>query len=343
MASGAAARTAASSAAGSVISTSWSIWTTSSPRATEMVGQPRAHEAAATGDQGAHDGSPYWLATERLPECVPPASGRSGGCRRPGAAAVRASGSPAPGRCRTVGADVEVGAGLPGVRGGDGETRARRSDAARSSPRRPARRPARRPGPRRHPGAPAARWRRPPPPWPCRWWSPAGPRRPGPRAPAGRTPRRGRDRRRPWPSGAGPGWPRRPRTRCAPSGRPARTTVTAASTASPPQPWPAGQHQEGLGMPAGHRRERPDQRRDVLAGFERADEDQERPARGQAVVEAAARAASAPGDGSSGRNRSVSTPWGATTTWRPPGTSGARSSAVTRLGQRRRPRPGPPG
>ena len=29
--------------------------------AAEMVGQPRAHEAAAAGDQGAHDGSPYWL------------------------------------------------------------------------------------------------------------------------------------------------------------------------------------------------------------------------------------------------------------------------------------------
>jgi hypothetical protein len=37
--------------------------------ATEMIGQPRAHEAAATGDQGAHDGSPYWLCAPW--ECAP--------------------------------------------------------------------------------------------------------------------------------------------------------------------------------------------------------------------------------------------------------------------------------
>ena len=52
-----------------------------------------------------------------------------------------------------------------------------------------------------------------------------------------------------------------------------------------PPAVPAGQDQQGVGMPAGHPGERPDQGRDVLAGLQGPDEEEVGPAVDQAEVD----------------------------------------------------------
>ena len=52
-----------------MISTSWSMDDHLVPLLSEMVGQPGTDEATTAGDEGAHDGSPYWLGAGRfIPE-----------------------------------------------------------------------------------------------------------------------------------------------------------------------------------------------------------------------------------------------------------------------------------
>ena len=119
-------------------STSWSMATTSSPRDRRCVGEPRAHEAPAAGDERAHDGSPYRLRARRLhPRC--PAG------RRP--------------RRVPVGLEVAVGAGCPGVarRRSRGPGAGAPASAAAPSRGPAARRRGRRPGRRRRRGGPARR------------------------------------------------------------------------------------------------------------------------------------------------------------------------------------------
>ena len=116
--------------------------------------------------------------------------------------------------------------------------------------------------------------------------------------------------------------------------RPRPDDATAASTASPPHPRPPASTSRASGWRPATAAKARDQGRHVLAGLERPHEHQRAagPRSGGRRRRPAGRRPH-PGEGSSGRNRSVSTPWGATTTSASTSHHRPRPSAVTWLGQ----------